>query len=282
MQRQVLITGGNSGIGYEMAAALVENGDHVIIASRDLAKSQAAAEAIAKAAGTTGELGTIEAIALDLADLGDVDRFAARLSERLTRLDVAILNAGLYTHGTRALDNGLEAMIGIMHFGHFRLMQGLRGLLEVTPGARVVVTASIAHRIGRIRFETFDAPDKHRAAIQAYAQTKLANILFTRELAERLGDADVRVNCFHPGAIATGIWAELPGPIRKLFGAVLTDTKAGADTGIWLARDDDALAHQGAYLVARKPATISKAAADKRLARTLWSETEQRLARLTE
>ena len=282
MQRQVLITGGNSGIGYEMAAACVDQGDHVIIASRDLAKSQAAAETIAQEAATTGQIGTIEALALDLGDLADVDRFAARLGQRLDRLDVAILNAGLFTNGTRALGNGLEAMIGIMHFGHFRLMQGLRELLVATPGARVVVTASVAHKLGRLRFETFDAPKKHWTAIQAYAQAKLANILFTRELAARLGEHDVVVNCFHPGAIATGIWTELPGPIRKLFGTVLTDTRTGADTGIWLACDDAARQHQGQYLVGRKPASISRSAADSDLARRLWRDTERRLEALTQ
>lgn len=273
MTRNVLITGGNSGIGREMAAALAAGGDHVIIASRDLAKSQAAAEGI-RAEHPEAE---IEAMALDLGDFSDIDRFAEQLIQRMPVIDALILNAGLYTHGTRSLPNGLEAMIGIMHFGHFRLVQHLRPAIAAAESGRIVVTASLAHRLGRIRFPTFDQPRKHKLAVQAYAQAKLANILFTRELARRMADTRVAVNCFHPGAVATGLWHELPEVVRRMLGSVLIDAAEGADTGIWLASADDAAGYRGEYFVKRQPAATSDTANDLDLAAKLWNETEARM-----
>ncbi|WP_109993066.1 SDR family NAD(P)-dependent oxidoreductase [Salinisphaera sp. LB1] len=274
MARNVLITGGNSGIGREMAATLAARGDHVIIASRDLAKSQATASAIREAHPAA----RIEAMALDLGDFADIDRFAEQLLQRMPTIDVLILNAGLYTQGTRSLPNGLEAMIGIMHFGHFRLVQRLREAVVAAPAGRIVVTASLAHRLGRLRFETFDAPRKHWAAVLAYGQAKLANILFTRELARRLADTRVTVNCFHPGPVATGLWRELPTPIQRLLGPVLIGPVAGADTGIWLATDEKAREFNGEYFVKRKPAPTTAAARDMDLAAALWRDSEARMA----
>lgn len=275
MARNVLITGGNSGIGREMAAALAARGDHVIIASRDLAKSQAAASTIREADPDA----RIEAMALDLGDFTDIDRFAEQLVERMPVIDVLILNAGLYTHGTRSLANGLEAMIGIMHFGHFRLVQQLRGAVVAAPAGRIVVTASLAHRLGRLRFATFDAPRKHWAAVFAYGQAKLANILFTRELARRLADTSVTVNCFHPGPVATGLWTELPRPIQRLLGSVLISPAEGADTGIWLATADAARQTSGEYFVKRQPARTTATARDMDLAAALWRDSEARMPR---
>lgn len=273
MARHTLITGGNSGIGLEMARALARQGDHVVIASRALAKSQAAVDAI-KADQPEA---TIEAMALDLGRFDDIDRFANELHKRMPVIDILILNAGLYTHGTRALDNGLEAMIGVMHFGHFRLTQKLLDLVEAAPAGRIVVTASIAHRLGRIREHSFTRPSAHWLALQAYAQAKLANILFTRELARRLADTSTTVNCFHPGAVATGIWAELPGPLRQLFGRVLVTPAKGADTGVWLATSNAVADTTGEYFTNRKQTGTSAAARDMQSAARLWQITEERM-----
>lgn len=271
MARHILITGGNSGIGLEMARSLASQGDHVVIASRALAKSQEAADSI-KAEHPQAD---IEAMALDLARYDDIDRFAEQLREHMPVIDVLILNAGLYTHGTRALDNGLEAMIGVMHVGHFRLTQKLLGAVEAADAGRIVVTASVAHRVGRIREKTFTRPSAHWMALQAYGQAKLANILFTRELARRLADTSVTVNCFHPGAVATGIWAELPRPIQKMLDRVLVTPAQGADTGVWLATSAEAAGTSGEYFTHRKITSTSRAANDPQSAARLWQATEE-------
>lgn len=273
MTRNVLITGGNSGIGLAMARGLAARGDHVVIASRDLARSQAAIETIRADYPEAG----LEAMALDLGDFSDIDRFAEQLTARLPVIDVLMLNAGLLTRGIRTLPSGLEAMIGIMHFGHFRLTARLRAAVEAAPAGRIVVTASGAHRIGRLRFETFEEPRRHWFALQAYGQAKLANILFTRELARRLDGTAVTANCFHPGGVATGLWRDLPRVLQALLGMGLIDAETGADTGLWLACDDEARAYNGGYFVKRKPGRLSAAARDDALARALWTESEARM-----
>jgi len=275
MSRHVLITGANSGIGLEMARALAHQGDHVIIASRDLAKSQAAVNDVC----ANQPQAHIEAMTLDLARFDDIDRFADELLARMPTIDVLILNAGLYTNGTRALDNGLEAMIGIMHVGHFRLTDKLLEGVRRSDAGRIIVTASVAHRVGKIRTQTFKKPSAHWLALFAYGQAKLANIMFTRELARRLADTPITVNCFHPGAVATGIWAELPGPIARLMGRILVTPKQGADTGIWLANSDEGAKVSGGYFINRKVRATADQARDTDSASKLWEYTESLMNR---
>jgi len=273
MAKNILITGGNSGIGKEMARALAGNGDRVIIASSKLDKSQAAVDEIKNDQSDAN----IEAMALDLADFDAIDRFAADVIERMPVIDVLILNAGLYTHGARRLDNGLEAMIGVMHFGHFRLVQRLQNAVTSAEQGRIVVTSSVAHKLGKIRAASFEDPSKHRIAFSGYAQAKLANLLFTRELARRLEGTKATVNAFHPGAVDTGVWQELPKPLQKMIGLFLVSSRQGADTGIWLASAPEAGEYNGDYFVNRKRAFGSSESRDKSLASWLWEDSEARM-----
>lgn len=273
MSKNVLITGGNSGIGLEMARALAAGGDRVIIASSDLDKSQAAADEV-KAQNPDAQ---IEAMALNLADFAAIDSFAQELLQRMPVIDVLILNAGLYTHGLRTLDNGLEAMIGIMHFGHFRLTDKLLDAVKAADQGRIVVTSSVAHKLGKLNKASFKDPSKHSLAFSGYAQAKLANLLFTRELALQLEGSNVVVNAFHPGAVATGIWRELPGPLRAIIMKFLVTSEQGADTAVWLANAPEAAKFNGEYFTKRKIASTSKAGRDMALAKDLWEYTAQRM-----
>ena len=273
MSKNVLITGGNSGIGKEMARALAAQGDRVIIASRDVSKSQAAADEIKSVNGDA----QIEAMALELSDFAAIDNFAEQLLERMPVIDVLILNSGLYTNGLRTLDNGFEAMIGIMHFGHFRLTQKLQAAVVAAEQGRIIVTSSMAHKIGTIKQASFTDPSKHRLALAGYAQAKLANLLFTRELARRLEDTNVTVNAFHPGAVATGIWRELPGPIRKVIMMFLVTSEQGADTAVWLANSPEAAQLNGEYLIKRKVVSSSPESRDKKQAEWLWDYSEKKM-----
>lgn len=273
MSKNVFITGGNSGIGKEMARALAAQDHNVIIASRDLAKSQAVADEI-RAGHSQAQ---IDAMALDLSDFDAIDRFAEDLLTRMPVIDVLILNAGLYTNVTRRLDNGLEAMIGIMHFGHFRLTNKLLDAVKAAGQGRIVVTSSMIHKVGKINEASFHDPSQHRLSISGYAQAKLANLLFTRELARRLKDTQVKVNAFHPGAVATGIWKELPGPLRKVIGLFLVTSKQGADTAVWLATAPEAADYSGEYFIKRKIAASSAAGRDMDKAAWLWQYSEQRI-----
>lgn len=267
---QILITGGSSGIGLEMARQILRRGHEIAITGRDTGKAEGAADKLrADVAGAR-----VSVIATDLADFDAIDEAAPAITDTLPKLSGVLLNAGSFTRQLRLLDNGLEAMIGSMHFGHFRLMQHLLPRLEKAKTARVVVTSSVMHWLGRIREENFFDPSRHLTAVQAYGQAKLANLLYARALARRYGDTDLRVNAFHPGAVATGIWRELPGPARRVVDRMLTTPERGADTGSWLALDEAGGRHNGDYFVNRAVARSSPASRNAVLGEWLWERSE--------
>lgn len=269
-----LVTGGSTGIGYEMALALAARGDHVVIAARDAEKSQRAIERIRQEHPEA----KIESMPLDLGDFAGVDRFAAQLLKKMPALDVLMLNAGLYTMKLHRLANGYEAMIGIMHFGHFRLTQHLLPALKAAPQARIVVTSSMGHRFGRIDEASFTDPSRHWIGFQGYGQAKLANLLFTRELAKRLAGTNVTINAFHPGAVATEIYRETPGFFRSIALPFMLTSAQGADTGIWLATDPALAGVTGKYFIQRRENPGTRASRDPALAAQLWAMSERRMA----
>jgi NAD(P)-dependent dehydrogenase (short-subunit alcohol dehydrogenase family) len=275
MARNVLITGGNSGIGYEMALALAQQGDRVIIAARSDSKNRDAVAAI-KAQHPTAN---VEAMALDLADFGNVDRFAAELLKKMPVIDVLILNAGLFTTKLYALANGYEAMMGIMHFGHFRLTGHLLEAVKASAQGRIIVTSSMMHAIGKINEASFRDYTRHFSGMGAYGQAKLANLLFTRELAKRLKGTRVTVNAFHPGAVATDIYRQAPSWTQPLIRATMITPKKGADTAIWLATEPSLANVSGEYFVSRRKKSGSKLSRNAEVAAQLWSLSEAEMKR---
>ncbi|REH36704.1 NAD(P)-dependent dehydrogenase (short-subunit alcohol dehydrogenase family) [Paraperlucidibaca baekdonensis] len=267
VSRQILVTGGNSGIGLEMVKAFVADGHEVAIAARDLAKTMAAIDSLREQQPNA----KLHAIALDLADFTQVDAAALTVLSTLPALDTVMLNAGSFTNGLRQLDNGLESMIGTMHFGHFRLMQHLLPSLHKAALARVVVTSSVAHWAGHLDAERYENPSRYWSDFAAYGSAKLANLVYARALAAELQGSAIRVNAFHPGGVATGIWRELPGPVQWLVDKVLISPTQGADTAVWLALADDAAHHHGQYFVRRKKAMTSSESKDPAVAATLMA-----------
>ena len=272
--KNVLVTGGSTGIGYEMALALAGEGHRVVIAARGVEKSRQAIERIRQAHPQA----QIESMPLDLGDFATVDRFAADLLKKMPVIDVLMLNAGLYTMKMYTLPNGYEAMIGIMHFGHFRLTQHLLPALKAAPQARIVVTSSVGHKFGRIDEASFTDPKRHRIGMQSYGQAKLANLLFTRELAKRLAGSNVTINAFHPGAVATEIWRETPGLFKSIVLRFMLTPAQGADTAIWLATDPALAGVTGKYFVKRRENPGTRASRDPELAARLWEISERRMA----
>ncbi len=268
--RQILVTGGNSGIGLEMVKAFAAAGHEVAIAARDLAKTEAAIIDIRRQHPDA----KLHAIALDLADFTQVDAAALTVLSTLPELDTVMLNAGSFTRGLRQLDNGIESMMGTMHFGHFRLMQHLLPRLSGTSLARVVVTSSVAHWAGHLNAERYENPSRYWSDLAAYGSAKLANLVYARSLATQLQGSSIRVNAFHPGGVATGIWRELPAPAQWLVDKVLISPKQGADTAVWLALSTEAEHYHGQYFVRRKKAMTSSESKDAAVAKRLWAESE--------
>lgn len=271
MTRNTLITGASGGIGLEMAKALAASGDELIVTGRDPDKLRNAVATINENA--TGP--KAKGISLNLGDFEAVRGFAEDIDARWPHIDVLALNAGLYTRKLHTLPNGFEAMIGVMHLGHFLLTNLLLDKLLAAPAPRVVITSSVGHKAGKIDYESFTDPSKHWIGFSGYAQAKLANLLFARELASRYAERGLTANAFHPGAVATDIWRELPQPIPWLADKFMLTPAQGADTGIWLASAEEAAQINGEYLVARKVVASSKAGNNLELAAQLWEESEK-------
>ncbi|KPK16300.1 MAG: short-chain dehydrogenase [Myxococcales bacterium SG8_38] len=215
--RVMVVTGANSGIGYEAARALARHGAEVVLACRSGEKAEAAAGRIRAESPSA----SLEIVPLDLADLASIRAFADTLRARKSRLDALINNAGVMALPRRTTRDGFEMQLGTNHLGHFALTGRLLELLLATPRSRVVNVSSMAHTFGTIRFHDLQW-ERRYSKWGAYGQSKLANLLFTHELDKRLketGSDTISVAC-HPGWAATNL--QEVGP--KMAGSKLMET----------------------------------------------------------
>jgi retinol dehydrogenase 14 len=272
-----VLTGATSGIGRAAAAELAALGARVVIVARDPVRGAAARDEIA------GETGNRE-VALEVANLasqGQIRALAASLLASLPEIHVLINNAGLTLGARRVTEDGLEETFAVNHLAPFLLTNLLLDRLRASVPARVVTVASAAHRGAAIPFDDLNGERGFSGWI-AYGWTKLANILFTAELARRLEGSGVTATCLHPGVVATGFAREGPLLIRefqRLLGRVfLLDPKQGADTLVWLASSPEVAGVSGGYYAKRRLVTPSRAARDAAAARRLWEVS----ARLTD
>jgi NAD(P)-dependent dehydrogenase (short-subunit alcohol dehydrogenase family) len=200
--RVAIVTGANTGIGFETAAALAANGAKAVMACRNRQKAEGAIDRIRER--TPGA--DLEFVELDLASLASVERFADAFRARHDRLDLLINNAGVMIPPFGRTEDGFELQFGCNHLGHFALTGRLLDILDATPGARVVTVSSMAHRYGSIDFDNLNA-EKGYDKMPAYGQSKLANLLFTFELTRRLQAAgsSVVATAAHPGWTGTDL-----------------------------------------------------------------------------
>jgi NAD(P)-dependent dehydrogenase (short-subunit alcohol dehydrogenase family) len=201
--KTAIVTGANSGIGYETARALAQKGATVVMACRNLQKANPAAGQIRQ----TNPSGTVEVMELNLGDLESVRQVAAEFRDRYNRLDLLINNAGIMHPPYGKTAQGFETQFGVNHLGHYALTGLLLDLLIQTPQSRVVTVSSMGHRFGRIDFEDLNWEKKEYKPNPAYGQSKLANLLFTYELQRKLTAAgkDTLAVAVHPGWTATNL-----------------------------------------------------------------------------
>ncbi len=275
----MVITGGNTGIGKEAARGLSRKGARVAIACRDLDKARRAADEITRETGNE-----VRVFSLDLADFDSIRAFAEQVLEVYPRIDVLLLNAGLLLGDRRETKQGFEATFGINHLGHFLLTDLLLERLKESAPCRVVVVSSDAHRGAKTGF-TWDDLGRTRSysAWAAYCESKLANILFTRELARKLEGSGVTVNALHPGFVATefGRGGDVKGFFGTLVGwsQIFARTPAkGAETSIYLASSPEVEKVSGEYFFDCKVKKPTRAARDDAAARRLWDESERLVA----
>ena len=270
---QILITGGTNGIGLAAAQMLAARGANVAIVGRNEGRTQAAAARIRAVAAAGVAVGTFIA---DLSSQAAVRKLAVEVLSRYPRLDVLVNNAGaMYT--TRQLTaDGIEQTWAVNHLAPFLLTTLLLDRLEASAPARIITTASDAHRGAQLPFEDLNAEHSYRG-FGRYGQTKLANILFTLELARRLEGSGVTANCFHPGLVASG-FNRNNGLLMSLAMTVLApvsrSSEKGAETLVWLATSPQVAQTSGAYFVDERPATPSPAGQDREAAQRLWDVSE--------
>jgi dehydrogenase/reductase SDR family protein 13 len=267
--RTFIVTGANSGIGRITATALAGRGAQVFLGCRSIDKGESVAAPL-RAGG-----GKVEVLALDLADLASVRDAAAAFLARDLPLHGLINNAGLA--GTRALTrDGFELTFGVNHLGHFLLTRLLEARLCASAPARVVNVASEAHRSAKgIDFTVLRERARSPGALREYSVSKLANVLFTRELARRWAGSGVTAYALHPGVVATGIWRRVPGPLRWLITRFMISPEEGARTTIFCATAPELAGISGRYYERQHESTPSAVAQDDALSARLWDESEK-------
>src|SRR3954452_1542201 len=209
--RTVLITGGTAGIGKATALGLATMGAHVAVTGRNRDRADAAAAEIRAAGG-----GPVDVFVADLSSQAEVRRLADQVTDSLTRIDVLVNNAGGYWNTRHVTADGLEHTFALNHLAPFLLTALLLDRLEQSSPARVVTVASNAHAMGRIDFADLQGERSYSGA-RAYNQSKLANVLFTYELARRLQGIPVTANAVHPGVVRTSFGSEDPRGAQRVL-----------------------------------------------------------------
>ena len=267
--RIVLVTGGTGGIGKATAAGLAALGARVGITGRDLTRSRAAAADITATSGNP----TVDAFAADMSSQTQVRRLAREVIDTYPRLDVLVNNVGGFWATRRVTADGLEHTFAVNHLAGFLLTDLLLDRLKASAPARIVTVSSGAHTMGTMNFAELQGAHGYSGP-QAYNQSKLANVMFTYELARRLDGSGVTATVLHPGVVRTGFAAEDPAamwqvflPLMRLF---LKAPAKGAATSIYLASSPEVEGVTGTYFANSKPKTSSSASHDQAAATRLW------------
>jgi NAD(P)-dependent dehydrogenase (short-subunit alcohol dehydrogenase family) len=268
-----LVTGANSGIGKVTAKALAAGGATVIMVCRNREKGEAARGEIVRE--TRNE--NVDLMIADFSDLRQIRRLAAEVKAKYTRLHALVNNAGAYNDKKRLTADGNEATFAVNHLGYFLLTIELLDLLKSSAPARVVNVSSEAHRSARINLDDPNLENGY-GGWKAYGQSKLANVLFTYELARRLKGTGVTANCMHPGVVGTGFFNKiggLTGKFLRLFAPFMRTPEKGADTIIWLASSPEVEGITGKYFVDRKEQATNPESYNATIAARLWEVSER-------
>jgi len=276
MLRTAVVTGANSGVGRSVAERFVRAGTRVVLVCRNRERGERVRDELAGRAPA-------DAVELELADLSDLDgvrALAERLSGRHRAIHALVNNAGVYRARRERTPDGLEVTMATNHLGHFVLTTRLRATLE-RGGARVVNVSSNGHRSARLRRAPLEAiltGEAWAGGIQAYCDSKLANVLFTFELARRWSGSGIVVNALHPGVLSTRIWnqnANLPSLLMRLVKPFMKPPRVGGEAAFALAAGPSGGGAGGRYFDVAVDAKAGADAYDEGLARDLWNESER-------
>ncbi|MEI7705642.1 MAG: SDR family oxidoreductase [Deltaproteobacteria bacterium] len=269
--RVVLVTGATNGIGKVTARELARAGARTLLVARDLARGEATAREIREATGAP-----VEVLAADLSVREQVRKLAGEVRARTGRLDLLVNNAGAIFARRELSADGVEMTLALNHLAYFLLAGELLPLMAGRPDARIVNVSSMAHASGVIDFDDLQG-ERSYGMWKAYAQSKLANVLFTRELARRAAPLGVASNAVHPGAVASGFGRNRPGFFHRLvaLGApLLASPERGARTTLHVATSPALRGVTGRYFSSSRERQPSRAARDEDTAVRLWQISE--------
>jgi NAD(P)-dependent dehydrogenase (short-subunit alcohol dehydrogenase family) len=265
----ILITGANTGIGKAAAEALARMSGTIVMMSRNLQRGEEARRELIERTGHQ----QIDLMTCDLASLEDIRKFSSDFHKKYDRLDVLINNAGIFVHERMETADGFEYQIGVNHLGPFLLTSLLLDLLKKSGEARIINVSSAAHLIGKINFDDLHL-EKSYNPWKSYAQSKLANVLFTYELSRRLNGDGITVNALHPGLVKSRFSydrrTEKPDSFIKLGEIISITPEKGAETTVFLATSPEVSGMSGGYYVRKKAKRTSKASYDQKTAAKLW------------
>lgn len=272
----VMVTGANSGMGLATSIELARRGAHVIMVCRNEGRARIAHEEAIRQSGSEN----IEWMLGDLGDLDSIRRLANGYKSKFDVLDVLINNAGVLSLKHQFTQQGFELQLGINHVGHFLLTNLLIDHLLNAKQGRIVNVSSGAYKVGKIHFDDL-ALEKRYNVVTGYAQSKLANILFTKQLAVRLKGSRVTSNCLHPGAVMTNLGIDRKTGFGKRVYAMLRPffltPKEGSQSAIYLATSPEVAEVSGEYFYRQEMKPLSLRANNKQDAERLWHWSEEQV-----
>lgn len=270
--KTVLITGANQGLGKASAMALGKMGANLVLVCRSADKAHAAIADIEKAGARNVDL-----IVGDLASQTEIHRIAAEFLKKHDRLDVLMNNAGVLVPSRRTTPEGIEETFAINHLAYFLLTSLLREILQASQASRVINVSSEAHRGAKMHWDDLQFEKGGYRPFTAYSQSKLCNILFTRELARRLAGTQVTANCMHPGFVATGFGRTYGGymsVVMRFLRPFMINLDRGMKTQVWLASAPELAGVSGKYFEKCAERAPNQEAQDDAAARKLWEISE--------
>jgi len=273
-----LVTGANQGIGKETAVALAWMGATVVMTSRDRAKGEAALADVRSRSGRQDA----ELMLADFGSFASIRQLAADFKAKHDRLDVLVNNAGAIITTRSETADGFETTFGVNHLGYFLLTNLLLDTVKASAPSRIVNVASRAHLRSEMDFDDLNSRRGRYSAMRTYARSKLANVLFTYELARRLQGTGVTANCLHPGVVRTGFGKNNSGYAKLLFQTFqvvarpfILSPEKGAATSIYLASSPEVEGVTGKYFVDCRETQSSPASYDEGAQRKLWEVSEE-------
>ena len=275
VSRVCIVSGGNSGIGFELCRGMADAGFQVVMVSRGAERGQPALKKLQAEFGDS-----VEMMLCDMSDLTNIAKLYTEFSAKYDRLDVLLNNAGAMWGRREKTAQGHEMTFGVNHLGYFVMTKTFLPMLKATEGSRIINTSSEAHRMANLELKNPNLENKYYSQWRTYGNSKLCNILFTRELARKLEGTGITTHCFHPGVVRTRFGSGSRGPMRlfwPLFRPFMINSVKGASTGLHLALSEDATRSTGEYWIRSKRNRCNRHARNDSDASRLWEISEEML-----